>query len=106
MGISELEDKSDFNEALRSAGDSLIVIDFFATWCGPCKNLTPQLIELSEKSPLVKFYKVNVDKNEEISKKYKITAMPTVLFIKSSKIVKKVIGANMTEIKATLKKHA
>ncbi len=106
MGILEIENKSGFDEALRAADDSLVVIDFFATWCGPCKRLTPQLVELSTQNPTVKFYKMDVDKNGEISKKYKISAMPTILFIKNGRVVKKVVGANMPEILSALKKYA
>ena len=82
-----------------------VLVDFWATWCGPCKRLAPQMEELEKKYTNVHFYKLNVDETEDIVKKYKITAMPTILYFKSGKLIDTVIGVNVTNIIDTLEKH-
>ena len=102
MSIIELKDFASFNDALEKDMKSLLVIDFYATWCEPCNYIAPYIVKLAEKNPTVKFYKVNVDKNKKISTKYKITAMPTILFIKEHVVLETIVGANMLEIEKTL----
>ena len=106
MKIKELIDKDSFDAALEDAGDSLIVIDFFATWCGPCKRLTPQLVALAEKYPKAHFYKINVEENKPVAAIYKVTAMPMLVFIKEKITMKKVVGADIDSITAAVKKYA
>ena len=106
MKITELIDRESFDDALESADDSLVVIDFFAIWCGPCKRLSPQLVALQEKYKNVHFYKINIEVNTSVTKIYKITAMPTILFIKNKKTVKTVVGADIDVITTAVKKYA
>jgi thioredoxin 1 len=106
MKIKELKDHESFDSVLESVRDTLIVVDFFATWCGPCKRLSPQLVSLQEKYPNVHFYKINVDENNTVSKIYKVSAMPTILFIKNKKTVKTVVGADIKEITNAIQKYA
>nr|QBK87648.1 MAG: thioredoxin [Marseillevirus LCMAC201] len=105
MGITEHKDKSSFDDALKTAGSDLVVVDFFATWCGPCKRLAPQLEVLAAEKTTVHFYKVNVDVNELVATKYKIFAMPTIIFIKNGKVVQSVLGADLSKINAAVTKH-
>lgn len=72
---------------IAEAGDKLIVIDFFAMWCGPCKMIAPKYEELSKENTNVIFLKVDVDDNEEIAVKYEISSMPTFVFIKNNQVV-------------------
>ena len=76
-GIRELEDAAEFREALTDAGDKFCVVDFFATWCGPCKAIAPRLEAMATNNPDVAFFKVDVDANEEVAHFYKIRSMPT-----------------------------
>jgi thiol-disulfide isomerase/thioredoxin len=59
-----LETKADFDQALAEAGDKLVVVDFTASWCGPCQMIAPKFAAMSEEFTTVLFYKVDVDKND------------------------------------------
>ncbi|KAG7195519.1 Cytoplasmic thioredoxin isoenzyme 2 [Scheffersomyces spartinae] len=80
--------------------DGLVVVDFFATWCGPCKAIAPILDKFSSEFSSAKFVKVDVDELSKLAQEYEITAMPTILFFKNKKVVHKVLGANPNAIKA------
>ncbi len=76
------------------ADDTLAVVDFWAEWCGPCRMVTPIIEELStDYEGKVLIGKVNVDNNPEISMKYGVRSIPTILFIKNGEIVDKQVGA-------------
>lgn len=80
------------NEVL--ATDKLVVIDFWAEWCGPCKMVGPIIDQLSEEyKDRVVIGKIDVDNNDEATSKYGIRNIPTVLFIKNGKVMDKVVGA-------------
>ena len=73
--------------------DKLVVIDFWASWCGPCKMIGPIIEEVSEEyEDKVIVGKVDVDNNDEAAAKYGIRNIPTILFIKNGEIVDKVVG--------------
>lgn len=73
--------------------DKLVVIDFWAEWCGPCKMVGPIIEEVSEEyKDKVVVGKVDVDNNDEAATKYGIRNIPTILFIKNGEIVHKVVG--------------
>lgn len=97
---------SEFDQIVSSSGDSLIVVDFFATWCGPCKMISPLLDKFSNEYSQVKFLKVDVDQLGDIAQKYSISSMPTLVFIKNGEEVERVIGANPAAIKSTISKLA
>lgn len=101
-----LEHEEDFEKKLEEAGDKLVVVDFYATWCGPCKMIEPFLKQQSDiLSDVVIFLKVDVDENEEIASEYEISCMPTFLFIKRKEKVDEISGANQEMIKEMLAKH-
>lgn len=78
---------------LRSQ-DTPLVVDFFATWCGPCKKLAPIIDEVSEEvAGKVNVVKIDVDQTEDIAVEYGIRTIPTVLFFKSGEVVDKFVGA-------------
>lgn len=73
--------------------NKLILIDFWASWCNPCQILTPIIEELEkEYKETILIAKVNVDNNQDISKKYEIRSIPTLLFFKNQQILDKIIG--------------
>lgn len=82
----------------------IALVDFFATWCGPCKKLAPFLESLSKKYHHIGFYKVDVDDSPDLAEDFDISAMPTILFLKGGEVVGKVVGANEAEIVANLEK--
>nr|CAD7463041.1 unnamed protein product [Timema tahoe] len=79
--------QTELNLQLTAAGAKLVVLDFYADWCGPCKMIAPILEELNNVEPNVVFIKINVDESEEIAEKFNITGMPTFIFIKNNKPV-------------------
>ncbi|MHB1927511.1 MAG: thioredoxin [Leptospirillum sp.] len=72
----------------------LIMVDFWAPWCGPCRTVAPIVEELSEEyKGQVSFMKLNTDDNQEIAVKYQVMGIPTLMFFKDGKIVDKIVGA-------------
>lgn len=87
--VYQCNDLADLKAQMTAAGDKLVVVDFFATWCGPCKMIAPKVEEMeAEFKDTVVFLKVDVDEAEDAAMEYNITAMPTFLFIKNNKKVK------------------
>ena len=81
-----------FNELI--ADDKLVIVDFWATWCGPCRMISPILDELEEEmADQITVVKVNVDDADEIAAQFRIMSIPTLLFIKNGQIVDKTVGA-------------
>lgn len=88
----ELTDSNFQEMALDSEG--LKVVDFWAEWCGPCKMIGPIIEELAtEYEGRVTVGKLNVDHNPEVSMKYGIRSIPTILFIRNGQVVDKLVGA-------------
>ena len=79
-------------EVIKSAEP--VVVDFFAEWCGPCKAMAPALEQVSqEMAGKVKVVKIDVDQNPEITQKYRIQAMPTLMIFKDGKVAAQQVGA-------------
>ena len=76
------------------ADEKLVIVDFWATWCGPCRMLSPLLDEIEEEmSDKITVVKVNVDDADEIAMRYRIMSIPTLLFFKNGQLVDKTVGA-------------
>lgn len=89
--IHHIENERILSEVLKN--EKLVIIDFFAEWCGPCQMLSPILVEIEkEYSEKLEIYKVNVDENQECAMRYGITAMPTLLFFKNGEEVERQVG--------------
>ena len=74
--------------------NKLVIVDFWATWCGPCRMLSPILDEVEgEMSDKITVVKVNVDDADEIAGRYRIMSIPTLLFFKGGQAVDKTVGA-------------
>jgi len=86
-------DESSFtSEVLES--DGLVLVDFWAPWCGPCKLIAPVLEELAgDYAGKVKIAKVNVDENQGLANQYGIRSIPSLLFLKGGNVVDTVVGA-------------
>lgn len=81
------------------ATDKLVVVDFWAEWCGPCKMIGPIIEQIGEEyKDKVVVGKVDVDDNDEAAAKYGIRNIPTVLFIKNGEVVDKVVGAGSKKV--------
>jgi len=85
----------------------LVCVDFFATWCPPCRMIAPILEEMSKEfEGKVVFLKVDVDEAEEIAGKEGIQAMPTFIFYKNGKRLEDFAGADQDRIRSTIAKHS
>ena len=81
-----------FNEMIN--GEQLTLVDFFATWCGPCKMIHPILEQLKEKmGDDIRILKVDVDKNEALSMQYRIQSVPTLMLFKKGEMLWRQSGA-------------
>ncbi|GAY42621.1 hypothetical protein WN943_021210 [Citrus x changshan-huyou] len=96
-----------WNEQLQKSNETkqLVVVDFTASWCGPCRFIAPFLAELAKKLPNVLFLKVDVDELKSVATDWAVEAMPTFMFLKEGKIVDKVVGAKKEELQQTIAKH-
>lgn len=104
--VYKVKNKADLTAKMTEAGDKLVVIDFFATWCGPCKRISPLLDELAkEYADDLVFLKVDVDENDDLVKEYKIDIMPTFIFKRKGENLDSVTGSNEEKLKEVIKKH-
>ncbi|KAK7307149.1 hypothetical protein VNO77_39963 [Canavalia gladiata] len=85
--------------------NKLMVIDFTATWCGPCKYMDPIIQEFAAKYTKVEFIKIDVDELMGISQEFQVQAMPTFILMKKGKILDKVVGAKKEELQKLIEKH-
>ena len=99
MGVRKIETLDDFTQMLIEAGDKLVVVDFYADWCGPCKMISPKVEAMSNDFSDVVFVKVDVDENDETSEKYGIQAMPTFMFFKNGQKMDSFAGANEARLR-------
>ena len=82
------------------------MIDAFATWCGPCKVIAPEIVKLSDSYPDASFNKIDVDEHPEIAADLEVRAMPTFIFFKDGEKIQQVVGANKPAIEAIVVEHA
>ncbi len=91
----EILNEKNFDEKVESG---LVVIDFFANWCGPCRMMGPILENVqNELGDKVQIYKVDVDESENLARRFGIMSIPTILIYKDGEIVKKQIGLWMQD---------
>ena len=90
--MAKIATNASFDELLQD--NRLVIVDFWATWCGPCRMLTPLLDEVEEEMEgKISVVKVNVDDAEEIAARFRIMNIPTLLFFKGGQLVDKTVGA-------------
>ena len=90
--ITEIHNQADFErEIVNHKGYS--IIDFWATWCGPCRMLSPVVDEVAEERTDVKVGKVNVDEQPELAGEFGVMSIPTLLVFEQGKLVRQAVGA-------------
>ncbi len=102
----EFTDSNFQTEAIES--DKLVLVDFWAEWCGPCRAIGPVIEELAtEYDGKVVVGKVNVDHNSEVSGQFRVRSIPTVLLLKNGEILEKFVGArSKSDYVSAIEKHS
>lgn len=90
MGIIELTGETFEAEVLKS--DCLVIVDFWATWCTPCRMLTPILEEIAAERPDIKICKINMDDAQDIAEQYAVMSLPALLYFKNGELIEDSIG--------------
>ncbi|KAF6775864.1 hypothetical protein AHF37_04158 [Paragonimus kellicotti] len=108
--VIQVQDKEQFDHLLaeasgRANGPALVVIDFFATWCGPCSEISPVFSALSATHTDAVFLKVDVDKNDNIAAEYDVRSLPTFVFVRGNKVIDRLLGAQVEPLKNKLREH-
>jgi len=102
MGVHNLSSKAEFQSALKD--NNIVVLDAFATWCGPCKVIAPQVVKFSEEFTGAHFVKLDVDEVPDVAQELGIRAMPTFLIFKNEEKVQEIVGANPKALLAAIQK--
>lgn len=101
MKIYELGEDYNLERALE--GD--VIFDFYANWCGPCKNLANSFNEVAKSSTYdnLSVVKINIDKHQELASAYSVRSLPTIVFLKDSKAIKTKVGnLSITDLQCTI----
>jgi len=96
MNIIEIKNTEQFEqEVINESGT--VLIDFYATWCMPCRAMKPIIEEISKEYKEIKFVKIDIDKNEELAIKYNVMSIPTILIMKNGEVTKTFLGITNKE---------
>lgn len=104
MPVVKVDSEASYTQHVK---EGLVLVDFYATWCGPCRQIAPAVEDLSAKQEYskVKFLKVDVDELPEVAEKEEVTSMPTFKLFKDGKVVEVTVGANAQRIEEMLKRN-
>jgi len=90
MPVIELTSQN-FNQEIRN--NNLLLVDFWAEWCGPCKSMHPIFTRMAKKYKQIRFARVNVDDAQDIAMKYGVQSIPTFIMFKNAEVVNTMVGA-------------
>ncbi|XP_039140311.1 thioredoxin H1 [Dioscorea cayenensis subsp. rotundata] len=99
--------EADWRQQLQLANESnkLAVIDFTASWCGPCRVIAPFFVELAKRFTDVIFLKVDIDELKVVAQEWAIEAMPTFIFLKKGTILDKMVGARKDDLPKKIQEY-
>eukprot|EP00823_Brevimastigomonas_motovehiculus_P005079 TRINITY_DN353_c0_g1_i1.p1 TRINITY_DN353_c0_g1~~TRINITY_DN353_c0_g1_i1.p1 ORF type:complete len:152 (-),score=28.70 TRINITY_DN353_c0_g1_i1:134-544(-) len=107
FAVKHLKSLEELEKTVSGQPGKLVVLDWFATWCGPCKQISPIFEKLSN-DPVNKnvvFVKADVDEMPEGAEKYGVSAMPTFQMMKEGKVVETIVGASPAKLRDLVAKH-
>ena len=90
MPVIELTSQN-FNQEIKN--NNLLLVDFWAEWCGPCKSMHPIFTRMAKKYKQIRFARVNVDNAQDIAMKYEVQSIPTFIMFKNAEVVNRMVGA-------------
>ena len=90
MSVIHIDEKSFPQEVLKS--EKPVLLDFWASWCGPCRMLSPILEEVASERPDVKVCKINIDEQPDLATRFQVFSIPTLVVMKDGKIVTQSVG--------------
>ncbi len=103
MSVLKITDQNFTQEILKS--EQVVLVDFYADWCGPCQRMSPIIDEIEQEVDNIKVGKINVDENNDLAIKYGISTIPTIVIFKKGEIKKTFVGViDKSEIINTVKK--
>ncbi len=91
MSVLKITNQNFEEEVLKA--DKPVLVDFYATWCGPCQMMSPIIDEIAEENAdTLKVGKVNIDENQDLAIKYNVMSIPTIIIVKNGKVEKTFVG--------------
>mmetsp|Transcript_11469 Transcript_11469/g.41988 ORF Transcript_11469/g.41988 Transcript_11469/m.41988 type:complete len:104 (-) Transcript_11469:909-1220(-) len=102
--VKQMGSTEEFNTIIK--GDKPVIVDFTASWCGPCKMIAPFFAQLAETYPTIEFIKVDVDELDDVAAQCGISAMPTFQVFKGGEKVDEMVGASKEKLEELAKKYA
>ena len=106
MSVVYCKSAKQFQQAINSASHKATIVDFTATWCGPCKMIGPIFDSFSKKFLNVLFAKVDVDELKDVSSSEKVSAMPSFFVYKNGKKVDELVGASKDGLQKLIEKYS
>lgn len=95
MALKQVTDASFVDDVLNQKG--VVVVDFWAPWCGPCRMVGPVMEEIAAEHPNIKVGKINVDEQPELARQFRVMSIPTLVVMKNGEVVNRSVGAKSKE---------
>jgi thioredoxin 1 len=91
MSVLKITNDNFQSEVMES--EKVVLLDFYADWCGPCRMVGPTVEEIAAENPQIKVGKINVDENMDLAMRFKVASIPLLLVMKDGQVVNKALGA-------------
>jgi len=98
LSLKVLGDASHLKKAIDHSDKQKVVAWFTASWCGPCKSITPHIQKLAESNKSVEFLKIDVDANQDLAEEFEVASVPTFILFKDKTVAQRILGANAQKI--------